>query len=578
MDNFLSCTLCMSKFDTLSHLPLILLCGHTFCSSCISTLISHIKITKASSFLPCPLDKSMGSQTIDISLIPVNKVIIDMIDFSGHSFSTLTLKDNNDDAFSNFSYLNSYSEKLEEGLKKSTNEYDIIYSAINNMNGQKDKIIKGLEEVYDFIIEKIVNEKKNALDNFRKFMEKKIKEMLEVNKIVERNKNISNIGIKKIKMLKEQKMKKITISDQLMLLNELNIETIENKADNQKIEKIIWEIVNDKNTPKINIKNDVLVKLDQLIRSVIILYPDNINEEFTNSMINNEIDISNNGENHICNISELNFTFSSLKINPDFIWFQPNSNCIYKYDTNNKWIPIPNKSNHIFSEMFRVCQISNFSYLLTGGVINLQSSNETYYYHTSNEITKRQNMITPRRAHGTVFFKDHVYACGGISTQCESIPYCEKYIVDKDSWVPISDLPSPRSHVTLCSVNNKKIFSFGGDTNENVTNLIDIYEDDNDIWTQLSITLPYFVECPSVCQVDKNKILVCGGYSPGRGTIPDVLEFDTETFQINTNLDPIQTAGWSIYHSFFHMGMIHMFFGGESSTPPLYCTYQIKKI
>ena len=118
MDNFLSCTLCMNKFDTQSHLPLILQCGHTFCSTCISNIIEHFKREQSFPFLPCPLDNSIGSQHLDISFIPVNKVIIDMIDFSGQSLSSLNLKDNTINTFNNLSFLDSYYERLLQLQKK----------------------------------------------------------------------------------------------------------------------------------------------------------------------------------------------------------------------------------------------------------------------------------------------------------------------------------------------------------------------------------------------------------------------------------------------------------------------------
>ena len=571
MDNFLSCTLCMNKFDTQSHLPLILQCGHTFCSTCISNIIEHFKREQSFPFLPCPLDNSIGSQHLDISFIPVNKVIIDMIDFSGQSLSSLNLKDNTINTFNNLSFLDSYYERLLQLQKKFNESYDIIYSTINNVSNQRKEINKGLEEIYNNILSKIVGEKNKVERSINDFIEKRLKEMKEINAIVERNKNIVNINVKKIKAMKEQNYKKVTISDQLMLINELNMEVVDDKKNNERIERIIWEIANDKISPKVIVKNDIQITLEKLVRCITVSFPDDVNEEYTNQILLSE----DPSKENICTLSQLNFSFSSLRLNPEFIWFQPNSNCIFKYDSNQKWTLLPNKTNHLFTEMFRVCPISNFAYIITGGVLNFLSSNETYYYHISSEIVKKQDMINPRRAHGTVLLRDYVYVCGGINSESLSIQSCERYSIDQNKWEPIADLPSCKSHVTLCAVNNNKILSFGGDNNENITNTIDLYEYDKDIWLQLSITLPYYIECPCVCNIDNTNVMICGGYSPDKGAISNVICFNTETFQIDTQFKPLDMKGWSIYMSFFHMGKMHMFFGGESSNPPIYYDYEI---
>ena len=78
-----------------------------------------------------------------------------------------------------------------------------------------------------------------------------------------------------------------------------------------------------------------------------------------------------------------------------------------------------------------------------------------------------------------------------------------------------------------------------------------------------------------MCNIDNTNVMICGGYSPDKGAISNVICFNTETFQIDTQFKPLDMKGWSIYMSFFHMGKMHMFFGGESSNPPIYYDYEI---
>jgi hypothetical protein len=73
---FLTCPICYIEFDTHTHIPLSLLCGHTACKEC---LIKNPCFT-------CPMDGFRESRTL--TEIPILQLIYDMIDDYSSSLKT----------------------------------------------------------------------------------------------------------------------------------------------------------------------------------------------------------------------------------------------------------------------------------------------------------------------------------------------------------------------------------------------------------------------------------------------------------------------------------------------------------
>lgn len=73
---FLTCPICYIEFDTHTHIPLSLLCGHTACKEC---LIKNPCFT-------CPMDGFRESQSL--TEIPILQLIYDMIDDYSSSLKT----------------------------------------------------------------------------------------------------------------------------------------------------------------------------------------------------------------------------------------------------------------------------------------------------------------------------------------------------------------------------------------------------------------------------------------------------------------------------------------------------------
>ena len=91
MENLPSCPLCNENFNNINKIPHIFLCGHTFCSSCICGLIVQNQSMKEI-FIKCPIDNNIGSQYFDIKKIPINKILLDIIDTNGQDINYINLK------------------------------------------------------------------------------------------------------------------------------------------------------------------------------------------------------------------------------------------------------------------------------------------------------------------------------------------------------------------------------------------------------------------------------------------------------------------------------------------------------
>ena len=79
MENILECSICLEKYDKKEKLPRILKCGHTFCTSC---LIKIKEKNKPNNKIKCPLDLKIGSETNNIEDVPINRVLVDLIDLN----------------------------------------------------------------------------------------------------------------------------------------------------------------------------------------------------------------------------------------------------------------------------------------------------------------------------------------------------------------------------------------------------------------------------------------------------------------------------------------------------------------
>lgn len=255
MENVLSCTLCLNSFNSSNRIPRILRCGHTFCSKCIETLANSSSISM-SHFISCPYDKSLGHPSLDITEIPINRILIDLIDYSGINISSLSLSTTSSFLNQSNSYLSSAHDKLIYLKDKYTTQYDQLYSLMNLLLNEKVQLVKALNQQYDTIINILINEKTSSIMKIEKYINSRVESYEAISKIIERNRSLTCNGLNKIKTLQMQTIKPISLTDELDFINQLNINLIDNKETNDSYKNIQYKIENDLIFPKLYIKNE----------------------------------------------------------------------------------------------------------------------------------------------------------------------------------------------------------------------------------------------------------------------------------------------------------------------------------
>ena len=80
-------------------------------------------------------------------------------------------------------------------------------------------------------------------------------------------------------------------------------------------------------------------------------------------------------------------------------------------------------------------------------------------------------MIKARQAHGITQVGNYIYCCGGFSIikGCQTLASCERYNLLTHEWTQdVPEMPLPLFSMTLVPINNKWIYSFGGQNEMNV--------------------------------------------------------------------------------------------------------------
>jgi tripartite motif-containing protein 32 len=578
MESLLKCCLCLNNFDSVKFIPQILNCGHTICKICIEKLIkTHIENDIKNFY--CPIDKKIISEKIENNF-PLNKIIIDLIEINGNNFFNLNLNEINNEINSDFSIINNAFFFCENFNKKNNENFKIIKNFSNFLLNNKIYFYNNLKNLYENIINLIIKEKEKNLKILDDFYNKKINENNLIEKILFNYKIIVENSMKKIIELKEQKFKKISIVDQLNLINDLNLNQLNNKNKNSEIENYIKNINNNNLNPIFNVDENILIYTKKLLNFIQIEFPNfNLNENNLNS---NDFNLNSNDFNNF-NIDNLNFSFSNIKISFSFIWIQPNSQKIYKFLGKNHWnlIKYSNPNQIKFNNYFKITKLNNFKFLISGGIKNNLSSNEVFLLNLSqknSELNVLKNMIFPRRAHGAILIKNNVFfVCGGIDNFNNCMKKCEIFDIKNNFWKESSEMIIAKCNLSLICVNENLIFNFGGRLkNENLNNIFENYSNSIEIydyllnsWKIINIKLPFSIECISLNLLNNQKeILLCGGYSPKFGIINYCFLFNIENYNIKLLADQnIKKPGFCVFDSIKNGNNFHIFLGGIENFP-----------
>ena len=218
-----------------------------------------------------------------------------------------------------------------------------------------------------------------------------------------------------------------------------------------------------------------------------------------------------------------------------------------------------------------------FNYLifksLGGGQGFLCSSNAHYF--KNGFIKKKSNMFNERRSHSSCRAGEFIYVCGGINSKGEPLSACEKYSLELEKWIKMSNMVIAKSHLSLCNLNNQYIYSIGGENKiQSLLDIIERYSINIDTWEVIPLKIPIKIECVA-CIPNNNDILILGGYSCEAGSLNSVFSYDTINNTIRKLNRDLSQPGWSIYQPIKYGSNIHLFYGGEEGYPPHHLVYEI---
>ena len=595
MENLLECAICMEKYNTKNKIPRILSCGHTFCSSCLEIICQKVDNERMHNGITCPLDKTKGHSTRNVSEIPINRLIVDIIDMN------IEKNKNPKEEQSSLTYIKKAQEKLVKIINTYSSNATKLTKTLNLLINSKNKSIEEIINYYDSLLARIVDKKTSLLNLVNNYSNEKISFYSELLKHLEQMTQLGNNGLKKISMLTKGK-KSISISEEVNFVSSLGFETLEDStliknlsyALNEIKKGVYPEIIYDKSQDSIA---EHIEKIVEYLK-VDIVNPDSIRKANSFSVLspNSKIEpIIKNDENEINNVNSVSQSISNkelLNISASlstviiseqitkFLWFQQNSPNIFSFDIESSlnsinWEKEPNNNNLVLPEMFRVSQISNSSAIITGGIQNNKSLNTCLNY-TKGIFTQKKNMYNERRNHASIKVDDFVFVCGGIDTQGNTMKSCEKYSLQFEKWIKISKMNYEKSHLSLCNVNNIHIYSLGGENKyESILDIIERYSILSDKWEIMPIKLPIKIECPACVKKSDRSFYIMGGFSSMYGALDVVIELDVLEMKMGVEDKKLDKGGWSVYTPLLlesnecenNQG-VFVFFGGEENLPP----------
>ena len=544
MDDLLHCNICIEKFNQTSRIPRVLKCGHTFCSFCLSNIS---KLPNCNLIL-CPIDKTQGSLNLIIEDIPINRVIIDIIDSTDTlNFDKLSLEDPKINV----------NKSIQLNLQTNyTSLLKLLNIYIAQFINEKNFCLQETINHYDKLIG-LLQERKNdtllRLENYSKeslfYLNSLSNQLSDEIKII-KNKSISNINenilFSKLMNVFKNLDEDISIKynkDLYDYLSSLNLLQIEDKMINY---------------PKIFYNDCDIVSLLSKTDIKLFLPKDSVDiDELENQMKSVSLSENNREKDEV-------------------FWFQQDSFNVFTKNVRNNshenWVKLPIENPIRLPIMFRTCKINSNNILICGGVLNNNTTNDCNIFQTHiNKYITSGSMIYPRKAHSLVNFKSFIYAIGGVDDRELPLSYCEKYCFINKTWIRCGRLRNSRSHASLCSFNNN-IFCFGGENRQGMLDEIEVYSDIYDSWELINVKLPVKIECMS-CLSTNNGIMIIGGYSLSKGMIDDVYQLTVKEndFQITKTNKKLDKAGWSIYEPILSNNIINIFLGGEEEYPPYHC-------
>ena len=608
MENILECSICLEKYNKEDKLPRILICGHTFCTSCLQKIKTKNNSEKQ---IKCPIDLKIGFENNNIDDIPINRGVVDLIDLK------IEEKLKNENNAKNI-FLD-VKEKLQSLYKIYDFSQKDISDSLSYLLLSKEKCENSIINYYDTLISKLINRKEYMLNLLYNYIDEK---NTFYNLLLEKLNNLVKLCQDKLlkieTAIKIQEKNKLSNSEQINFISSLGLNALEDNDFIKQLNYVLNEIKSgyiptilyDKNENieghaeavinylTLNIENlNNFSEYDNSINSKINNFDnnDNNNQNIMNieNNINNENDdfnlIKNDDDNnkgkekakqkldHFFNnkIEELNTTFDKLNLNDPItklLWFHQGRQNIFSYDLveNNDWEEINNINNFIIPISPSIIQLTNESAFFSGGCLQINKVSKNSFFYNKGIFKEKQKMIKERRNHSSIRVNNHIYICGGLDNNSTHINSCEKYSLQYEKWIKCSSLNIERSHLSLCNMNNKYIYALGGENKINgFLDSIEKYSIIGDSWELIKVKLPYKLECVGCIGVSHKEIIIFGGYCPKKIKRETIIKYNITTHQINFSSKQLNMLGWSIFMPIKIGNCINVILGGDENEKPI---------
>lgn len=499
----------------------------------------------------------------------------------------------------NFSY--NVLQKLKEADILIIKEYELFLSGKNSFYNSKIKLLNEINQYYKDLIEAFETEQIKHLNLIQNYFKNVDKEFNEIDKLLQKNKNIINKGINYMNILMKQNFMEVKIIDQLELIEELNLNSLLDSNINNRINILLFQIKNNLLIPKINIDKKVLELVHEINDSFSIQF----NNKFNMDKLNNINNVVEETEKNKCNsvaslflndnsiyleeeqneltkvIDELCFYLNKLELSPNFIWFEPNSCNIYEISFNNKenynkinynYIGNNIYNSYFFNEEFNVSNNKNNLMFVTGGKLeNNQIINDVYEYSLIEKtLIQKTPMQQNRINHGSIIIDNNLYICGGIDENFNILDSCEKYEIEENKWEFISPMKEQISKFNLVQIDNKSFAIFGGIKKDNSYNYcIHFYRTDINTWFILNnFKLPYGLIYPGLCNISSKFIFICGGINENNQESKEIFKMDIENGSLQKINSCLDICGFCTYQALYSKKEIHLLINHKGQTQP----------
>ena len=607
MENIIECSICLEKYDKKEKLPRILTCGHTFCTSCLYKIKEK---NKPDNKIKCPLDSKIENDKNNIIDIPINRIIFDLLDLKIPE----KLNENKNKSSNNNIFLN-VKDKLQSLYKLYDFSQKEISESLSYLLLSKEKCENSIINYYETLINKLINRKEYMLNILYNYIDEKNSYY---NLLLEKLNSLVKLSKDKLTKaetaIKIQEKNEISDADKINFISSLDLNILEDNDFIKQLNFTLNEIKSGYNPTLLYDKNENIEKYAETVINYLTLNIENLinYSEYENSinsklkslkndfkendesednfnLLNNEKDPKKKEEvkknlNHFFDnkIQELSNLISKMDINSQItklLWFNQGSNKIFSYDllkNNQAWKEINNINNFIIPISPGITQLSDDVAFISGGCSKINDVSKKCYLFNKGIFQILHEMFNERRNHFSIRVNNHIYLCGGIDNHSNHLNLCEKYSFQYEKWIKCSPLNIERSHLSLCNMNNKYIYAFGGENKRNgFLDSIEKYSIIGDVWECLKIKLPYKLECVGCISVSNKEIIIFGGYCPQKIKRETIIKYNIDSQQINFSNKQLNILGWSIYMPIKINNCINVILGGDENEKPIIERFQI---